>query len=255
MPEPSWEYILKSQQEDFLERLESSLEVSSYCDTSVHLARLDHCFPLGASSPCEIINISFEHDEEYEIDKFCGEITCKFSCNPDYFDYDVFISNKLGKIGEEAVKRYLGNWINNVDYELYKGGDGGVDFILRENNKIKIQVKTRAAFRLTCEYLERTENIDITDLCFHFFINAYDYVKDAKWQVDNKAITENNLTIFVLVMNEVIGGELNENLYKCLIAGFLPSRKLSQTRKYSITELLYSGGIRGYLKHLTSTHH
>ena len=259
MTEPTWEYILKTQQEDFLERLKASLEFNpDYDEVRIHLARLDNDPVIDASSPCESINIYFHPGEESDIDDFCTELAWKFCYNPyddePCFDPDIFINNKLGKIGEVAVKEYLGKWVSNVDYNLYESGDGGVDFFVIPDNFIKIQVKTTAALRFTCQVLNTKKQEDIDDGGREFFYNPYKYIESSKWQVDAKSLKNTHLTIFVLLMNEIITDGLNANPYKCLLAGFLPNEKIFPNRKYSIAELLYSGGIRSYLKHLINIH-
>jgi len=260
MPEPTWEYILKTQQEDFLERLKASLEFNPDYESPVYLARLNHDPISDVSSPCESINISFHPNEESYIDNFCNELAWKFCDKPDEdepcFNSYIFINNKLGKIGEVAVKKYLGNWISDVDYSFYDSGDGGVDFsLIPPNNFIKIQVKTTVALRFTYQVLNTKKQEDINDCGIEFFYNPYKYIESSKWQVDAKALKNTHLTIFVLLMNEIIGDELNADPYKCILAGFLPNEKITPDRRYSIVELLYSGGIRSYLKHLINIHH
>ncbi len=56
---------------------------------------------------------------------------------------NTFINNLKGKLGEEIVKRCLGDFITEVDYQLKIGGDGKVDFTLSSDISKGIQVKTR----------------------------------------------------------------------------------------------------------------
>jgi hypothetical protein len=250
MPQPTWDYILKTQQEDFLSRLRQCQQ-PCHGDLSDCLASGSNYWGQESFNPFELANIYFQNEGEADVDEFCRELTWKFK-DADYnlIDFiDTFINNKIGKIGEEAVKFYLSGLISSVDYRIYNQGegDGGIDFILSNNQKIAIQVKTAAPLRISCHELEYKSISPYIPWEIEIIIDA---IESASWQVDIKGISNCSITIFVLLMNEVIGNELKGEPYQCLIAGFLPKDMLTPQKKYKIEDLFYSGGIRAYLQYL-----
>ena len=245
MTELTWEYILKTQQEDFLRRLEFTCGHPSD-RYSTFLTVGTNYFPLNYY-PFELVQIFLD---ESKVNDFSEELTYKFGEDPE-IDYDSFvnkfINQKIGKIGEEVVGLLLGSIgssVSSVDYKIYKNGvgDGGVDLtVSAKNSKINIQVKTTAPLRINC--LDDPYIPDEVDVKVHA-------IKSASWEVDGKGKSNNDLTIFVILMDEIIGDKPINNPHDCLIAGFLPSKEIETSRKYKINELFYSGGIRAYIKHL-----
>ncbi len=84
---------------------------------------------------------------------------------------ETFEKNFIGKLGEEAVKSRLNQFVTEVDYTIKKGGDNKVDFKLTSGLSISgIQVKTRNGI--------------------------YDTVK---WSISKEEIEENNFLVCMLI--------------------------------------------------------
>ena len=134
----------------------------------------------------------------------------------------VFVNNMKGKLGEEVVKTRLGDLLTEVDYEQYQGGDGGVDFTLAADPFIGIQVKARQG--------------------------QFDQIE---WSISQEEINKNAVLVCILIEEEVNEAQ---NQYHLVLAGFLPTDMTTVTRgraRVTINELLYCGGLRGYLESLT----
>ncbi|MDH6105001.1 tetratricopeptide repeat protein [Anabaenopsis tanganyikae CS-531] len=135
---------------------------------------------------------------------------------------DVFVNNMKGKLGEEVVKTRLGDLLTEVDYEEYQDGDGGVDFTLAADSSIGIQVKARQG--------------------------QFDQIE---WSISQKEINKNAVLVCILIEEQVNEAQ---NQYHLVLAGFLPTNMTNATggeARVKINELLYCGGLRGYLKSLT----
>jgi hypothetical protein len=135
---------------------------------------------------------------------------------------DVFVNNMKGKLGEEVVKTRLGDLLTDVDYEEYQDGDGGVDFTLAADSSIGIQVKARQG--------------------------KFDQIE---WSISEKEINKNAVLVCILIQEEVNEAQ---NQYHLVLAGFLPTNMTTVTggkARVKINQLLYCGGLRGYLESLT----
>ncbi|WP_254449381.1 tetratricopeptide repeat protein [Anabaena sp. UHCC 0253] len=136
---------------------------------------------------------------------------------------DVVINNFKGKLGEEVVKSRLGDFVTEVDYEKRKGGDGKVDFTLTSDSSIGIQVKTR-----------------------------YGNFDKVQWSIDREEIEKNAVLVCILCQEEF---SETEKEYSLIVAGFLPTNIIKSSGDKTlvrIDELLYPGGLRGYLESLVS---
>jgi tetratricopeptide (TPR) repeat protein len=134
---------------------------------------------------------------------------------------DVFINNMKGKLGEEVVKIRLGDFVTEVDYEKRIGGDGKIDFTLTSDSSIGIQVKAR-----------------------------YGNFDTIKWSISQEEIEKNAVLVCILIQEEVSEAQSKYNL---ILAGFLPTNiiKSAGVKAFvGIDELLYPGGLRGYLDSL-----
>jgi len=246
--ELSWKEILEAQQQDFIQRLKYSL---SHHDTReeelVTLSCLEANQYGTVSYHSESINIEFDEEKEEEIHNFCRELVYKF-----YEEYgpDEYVSYKIGKIGEEAVKIYLGDLVTEVDYTLYESGDSGTDFWLKSNRNIGIQVKTKVLSRITDKDIFRYEVNDCFDWEIDLYISQPERVGDLNWSINEREIAKNKVLICVVFLNFVEADQIRGSSYKCIIAGFNPLEKMNNTQDFKIKDLLYSGGIRPYLQSL-----
>ena len=135
---------------------------------------------------------------------------------------NTFINNLKGKLGEEIVKRCLGDFITEVDYQLKLGGDGKIDFTLSSDLSKGIQVKTRTSKK----------------------------GGEMTWTVSLDEIQKNSAIICILIEEEIDEAQAE---YHLVFAGFIPTLFLSQNQENQsvrINELLYSSGIKWYLKNV-----
>jgi tetratricopeptide (TPR) repeat protein len=174
-----------------------------------------HCQKEGQHSELTVIS----GDRLQQLRDFCWDMAEKYrrtSSNP---IRDVFINNMKGKLGEEVVKIRLGDFVTEVDYEKRIGGDGKVDFTLTSDSSIGIQVKAR-----------------------------YGNFDTIKWSISQEEIEKNAVLICILIQEEVSEAQ---NEYHLVLAGFLPTNIIKSTGDKTlvgIDELLYPGGLRGYLE-------
>ncbi|PMB20110.1 tetratricopeptide repeat protein [Fischerella thermalis] len=134
---------------------------------------------------------------------------------------DVFISYLKGKLGEEVVKERLADLITEVDYEKRIGGDGKTDFTMTSNPGIGIEVKSR-----------------------------YGSIDKVRWSISAEEVEKNSAVVCILIQEEVNEAQSEYHLF---LAGFLPTQmiKLKTGRiSFGIEQLLYGGGLRGYLENL-----
>ncbi|BAY40965.1 TPR repeat protein [Nostoc sp. NIES-2111] len=137
---------------------------------------------------------------------------------------DVFISYLKGKLGEEVVKERLADLITEVDYEKRLGGDGKIDFTLTANPAIGIEVKSRHG------------NID-----------------RVRWSISAEEVEKNAVVVCIFIQEDVNEAQ---SAYHLLLAGFLPTQMIKlKTGKISfgIEQLLYGGGLWGYLEQLQAS--
>lgn len=139
---------------------------------------------------------------------------------------DVFISYLKGKLGEEVVKERLADLITEVDYEKRLGGDGKIDFTLTANPAIGIEVKSR-----------------------------HGSIDRVKWSISAEEVEKNAVVVCIFIQEDVNEAQ---SAYHLLLAGFLPTQMIKlKTGKISfgIEQLLYGGGLWGYLEQLQTAVH
>ncbi|MBD2566568.1 tetratricopeptide repeat protein [Anabaena lutea] len=176
-----------------------------------------HCDKQGQHSELTVIS----GERLKQLRDFCWEMVRKYKPN-DPKNY--FINNMKGKLGEEVVKTRLGNFVTEVDYEKRVGGDGKVDFTLASDPEVGIQVKARNG--------------------------KFDEIK---WTISQEEIEKNAVLVCILIQEEVSEAQ---NEYNLILAGFLPTKMITSIdgkALVGIDELLYSGGLRCYLKSLASS--
>lgn len=162
MAELTWQKVLQAQQQDFIQRLKRSLDIEKTEVVTLSCLDYDYHYGFYECYPTEKISISLFERREEEIDQFCWELAEKFD---EDFSEDCYMNNKIGKLGEEAVKIYLDELITKVDYEIYCGGDGGSDFFLKKNNNIGLQVKTKTLNRIS---FKDEDNLNDEDLYIEY---------------------------------------------------------------------------------------
>jgi hypothetical protein len=118
-----WTTLLRSQQADFIQRLNSGL--------------LLRCQTVGQHSELTVIS----GERLKQLRDFCWEMAEKYKRNSPV--RKVFINNMKGKLAEEVVKARLAGLVTEVDYEKRLSGDGKVDFRLTSDPSLGIQVKAR----------------------------------------------------------------------------------------------------------------
>ncbi|MCG5061666.1 MAG: hypothetical protein KA714_27805 [Limnoraphis sp. WC205] len=279
MKELTWEKILISQQQDFIARFkyyvqELWLESSGYprvseqyllsklifSDPSYHNYYYK-CHNNYYDVCCELIQIDliypfYWEDEDCEIcfqeyiHLFCREMSRKYYA-------DQYMNHYIGKLGEEAVKLYLGSLITEVDYNLYPHGDGGVDFRLTKDKDIGIQVKTCSLLRISTQDIKNYGNIS-GDAHSDFLCDFNYYIAKVKWQVTREELNKNKVCIFVLLLSFVEGDELSfvegderkSSQPELLMAGWKPSHLINNINCIQMEDLFYMGGIRSYLESL-----
>jgi tetratricopeptide (TPR) repeat protein len=176
-----------------------------------------HCEKEGQHSELTVIS----GERLKQLRDFCWEMANKFKQQSDV--KNIFFNNMKGKLGEEVVKICLGDFVTEVDYEKYSSGDGKIDFTLTSDSSVGIQVKTR-----------------------------YGYFDKVQWTIDREEIEKNAVLVCVLCQEEF--SEM-EKEYGLIIAGFLPTNMIKSAANEAIVgidELLYPGGLRGYLDSLVS---
>ncbi|NES02055.1 MAG: hypothetical protein F6K22_03945 [Okeania sp. SIO2F4] len=197
------------------------------------------------------------------------------------------VNYKIGKVGEESVKQYLGRLISDVDYELYEWGDDGTDFYFRNNTSVSLQVKTTCFDRTLEKCLDLELNkfeLDEDEYLYYSYMNYVNLEHDKcekiidiiKWKISGKEHKKNQICIFVLLLNQVVGDEMpnyvdikeidqevvsyrNEAvyhfdcnaIYSSILCGFKPTYLLKPDTDIYLKDLFYIGGIKGYLKHFT----
>lgn len=200
MSQPTdWVSLLRHQQQDFIARLESGHLISS------------------SVSGCHSESVIISGERLKALREFCWEMAEKYKRGSNV--KSTFINNLKGKLGEEIVKRCLGDFITEVDYQRKIGGDGKIDFMLSSDSSKGIQVKTRTL----------KKGIDIT------------------WMVSLDEIQKNVAIACILVEEEINEAQTE---YHLIFAGFMPTCLLSQNQEkqsIKIDELLYSSGIKWYL--------
>ncbi|MEA5603794.1 DEAD/DEAH box helicase [Nostoc sp. UHCC 0252] len=133
---------------------------------------------------------------------------------------EIYENNMKGKLGELALKKYLGNLITSIDFSNREYGDGGFDFALTSNCNICIQVKAR------CH-----KDIDKVD-----------------WKITQKEIDVNAALVCIYIPNKI---DESKNKYTLIYAGFRPTKDIElkgEATFLKIDDLLYIGGLQKYLR-------
>ncbi|WP_414527601.1 tetratricopeptide repeat protein [Nodularia chucula] len=157
---------------------------------------------------------------------FCWEMAEKYKRTSSNHIRDVFFNNMKGKLGEEVVKTRLGDFVTEVDYEKRIGGDRKVDFTLTSDSSVGIQVKAR-----------------------------HGNFEQIQWFIKPEEIQKNAVLVCILIQEEVSKAQAEYNL---ILAGFLPTEMITVASGKAkvpirIDELLYAGGLHGYLDDLISS--
>ncbi|WP_226572536.1 tetratricopeptide repeat protein [Microseira wollei] len=166
----------------------------------------------------EIIVIS--GDRLKQLRDFCWEMAEKYKRNSPV--RQLFINNLKGKLGEEVVKARLAELVTEVDYEKRLGGDGKVDFRLASNQNFGIQVKSR-----------------------------HGSLETVQWSITSEEVEKNSILICILIQEEVSEAQTQ---YHLILAGFLPTNMIELKKGQAsvrIEQLLYGGGLVGYLSNLS----
>jgi|GEM_PF-3038697 len=198
----NWLELLHFQQQDFIKRLSNK-----------NLLK-------GNEPSCHGESFLISGHDLNRLRNFCWEITEKYKRNSQV--KKTFINNLKGKLGEEVVKKCLGELVTEVDYEIKWRGDGKVDFTLTSDPSIGIQVKT----------CSRKRN------------------KQVAWSISLEELKLNKVIACILIEEEVTEAETE---YHLVFAGFLPTFYLlnndTKVRKNSIKldDLLYSSGLSWFL--------
>jgi len=257
MTKLTWYGILEEQQKDFIQRLKSYL--SGYDPESpgspVTLSCLEHDF--YEQCEChysEVIKIDYPYEQfEEEINEHSDEMTRKFfdpsaGKEPEYY----YVNNKIGKLGEEAIKVCLGNLVSNVDYQISSCGDGGSDFHLVSNTSIKLQVKTRIRTRIS---QREKHKINEQGYCYYDYqLNSRDNIEGLDkiaWKIKPEEVRNNSILVCVLMLNNIAGDEIIGQGYSLAIAGFKPTDMINNGESIKMKDLFYGGGIRAYLKSIS----
>jgi len=169
---------------------------------------------------------------------FCWQMAEKYKWNTNV--RDAFLNNMKGKLGEEMIKTSLGNLVTDVDYENRFRGDGKVDFAMKSNPNIRIQVKTRQIPIKITSISEDFGGGEIRDV-------EIEYIK---WFVNAEEVRKNAAIACIGIV-----GDVNEaqKEYYLINAGFLPCNMIEanqETIKLNVHDLLYGFGLRHYLESL-----
>lgn len=199
-----WVSLLRHQQQDFIARLESGNLISS-------------------SVPgCHSESVVISGERLKTLREFCWEMAEKYKRGSKV--KNTFINNLKGKLGEEIVKRCLGDFITEVDYKLKLGGDGKVDFTLSSDISKGIQVKTR----------------------------TFKKGGEITWTINLDEIQKNEAIVCILIEEEIDEAQAE---YHLIFAGFLPSKLITEQQKdyhLKIGDLLYASGLKWFLENAES---
>lgn len=188
------------------------------------IARLEtgdllHCDKEGKHSELTVIS----GERLNQLRDFCWEMAEIYTLNGLEPIVNIFIKSMKTQLGEEVVKTRLADFVTEVDYEQRKGGDEKVDFTLTSDSSVGIQVKAK-----------------------------HGNFQEVKWSISRESITKNKILLCILIQEEV---SVAETEYHLILAGFLPTDIIPVTgaiASVKINELLYAGGLHGYLDALKS---
>lgn len=166
----------------------------------------------------EIINI--DAPEELEpIDEYCWQKVDDYKRKGDRRSAkSIYQDNMKGKLGELALKKYLGNLITSVDFSNKEYGDGGYDFSLKSNPSIRLQVKARHSIN----------------------------IETSQWKIAEKEIDNNDVLVCIYIQDEI---HRSHDSYNLIYPGFIPTNLIKRKKivYFNISDLLYIGGLQNYL--------
>jgi len=169
-----WTDPLKSQQIEFIERLQAGTENLLDCKLS--------------GKHGEIKSISLSNLKQLR--EYCWEMAKKYKKGD---PRQVFINHMKGKLGEEVVKECLATLVDQVNYQILLSGDGKVDLFLKSEASIGIQVKTR------CSDID--SDIDIDKVYWSISLD----------ELQKNKVTEYYSIMAGFLPTEIIRKQINEN--------------------------------------------
>lgn len=213
-----WTDPLKSQQNEFIERLQAGAENLLRCQLS------------GIHGEIKAISSS----NLKQLREYCWVMAEKYKKE---HPRQVFINHMKGKLGEEVVKECLANLVDKVNYQILPSGDGKVDLVLDSSASIGIQVKTR------CSNIDKVYwSISPDELQKNKVIAC---VLIPEKQKDFDEFRSEYYPIMVgFLPTEIIRKQISEDSLSWEESNGNKSVKLK------IHDLLYSGGLRSYLEKL-----
>jgi tetratricopeptide (TPR) repeat protein len=211
-----WKTALSIQQQDFIERL--NIKSNQYNSNPRYNILL--CKKKNVHS--ELAQI--QGNQLKKIRDYCWGIAQRFvPNNPQANLKEIFEKNFKGKLAEAVVCQRLEDLVEGVDYEIKtKGGDGKVDLRLKNAPQLAIAIKS----------------------------NNNPILTRVKWRVSQEEIEKNKILVFVWIKEEINVSQGEFHLY---FAGFYPTYLVNSDKplvEFSFKDLLYNGGLRGYIYHL-----
>src|SRR5919202_1842258 len=208
-----WTTPLRSLQADFIKRLESDYAI---------LHQLNNSQLRGYHSELTVVSgEELEKIQQHSLD--IADKFKKFSKN--HLQNDI-LNNLKGKLGELVVEKYLDDLITPIDLKIRAGGDGKVDFRLKSDPSIGIQVKAR-----------------------------HGVLDKVKWEISSEEFEKNSVLVCIWIKEKI---SLTQPKYSLILAGFLPKNLLNLSHSgasVGIKELLYGGGLKAYLEFIQSERH
>lgn len=221
-----WSKILEYQQKDFISRLSlKEAELSSLENTDVSGIFSEIIYVSGALLN-ECIDYAVNQLNKIQVIKSKSSIFEK-EVRARTEDFKRKLRNEfLGKLGEVALKKYLGNLVSDVNFRILKGGDGGFDFYLNSKSSARIQVKTR--------YVKNVREIN-----------------KISWFFNLNEIEKSSVLVCLFTTDEIDPFRIRDK-YKINFAGFKPTgflKELSQANfSLALEDFLYAGGLKAYLE-------
>ncbi|MBE9201536.1 MULTISPECIES: tetratricopeptide repeat protein [unclassified Nodularia (in: cyanobacteria)] len=188
------------------------------------IARLEsgdllHCDKEGKHSEITVIS----GEKLKQLRDFCWEMAEIYTLTGLEPIVNIFIKSMKTQLGEEVVKIRLADFVTEVDYKQPICGNEKVDFTLTSDSSVGIQIKAK-----------------------------HGNFQEVKWSISREEITKNKVLVCILIQEEV---SVAETEYHLILAGFLPTDMIPVTgaiASVKVNELLYAGGLHGYLDALKS---
>ena len=228
-----WQTPLKSQQAEFITRLQSG---------PTHLLCYD-----AENSFSELAVISGQRLKQLR--DACWLLAERYKNTAPV--HDVFINHLIGKLGESVIKKQLSNLVAKDSFREMTGQDTDQSFNVR-------QWKLFITYIRSYQYLSRFISGDLFPIGYlrlaanpsiSLQIKACQGKKgDLHWYINKEEIEKNAVLICVWIQEEVNEAQLE---YHLVICGFIPSNFLdpeaAETR-LGLEDLLYAGGLRSFLE-------